>query len=194
METPLNLWLGWYFCIFLPYILIECSVKIFLLWAAGFGTSKKLNLLPNILHVQILSVSNQNGILRHSINEILDCDSTHSRVIYYFKLHFADFLLFLLLLLIFRRYSTLSSFAFLTVLFYRSLSCPFLHSTVTILGFSLLILKLATLDWSFLFTSFRLGEVYLVASYNIFHMRYTRMFRSLKCIYNNNCHYGNILI
>jgi hypothetical protein len=141
-------------------------------------------------------VSNQNGILRHSINEILDYDSAYSRVIYYFKLHFEDFLLFLLLLLIFRRYTTLRSFAFFTILLYRYLSCPFLHRIVTILGFSFLILNLATLDWSFPFASFRLGDVYLVVSYNIFHMRSNLMFRSLKCtcIYTNNCHYGNILI
>jgi len=56
-------------------------------------------------------VSNQNDILRHSTNEILDYDSTHLRVIFRFKLHFED-----LLLLIFRRYISLWSFAFFTVL------------------------------------------------------------------------------
>jgi hypothetical protein len=193
MEKPLNLWLDCYFCIFLPYILIKCSVKMFLLWTAGFGTSKKLN-LSNILHGQIWSVSNQNGILRHCINEILDCDSTYLRVIFCFKHNFEDFLLFLLLLLIFWRCSSLWSFVFFTAFLYRSLSCPFLYRTVTIQSFSLLILNLATLIWSFLLISFRFGEVYFVASYSIFHIRYTHMFWSRKYSYTNNCHYGNILI
>jgi len=182
------------FCIFLPYILIECSVKSFLLWADGFATSKNLHLLPNILDAQIRSASNENGILRHSINEILDYNSTHSRVIFCFKLHFEEFLLFILLLLTFRLYSSLWSFAFFTILLFRTLSFPFFYRIVTILGFSFLILNLATLVWSFLLTSFRLGNVYLVASYSTFHIRYTRMFRSLKYIYINNCHYDNIII